>query len=76
MRPNTSEILSSRGPRAFNGSRGYPEMFAVKLRPTKCGADIATRKETLLTRVRWINLCRARPEPCLQTGKRCFTNKG
>ena len=34
------------------------------------------RSFTLLTRIRWINLCRDRPERCLQTGRRCFTNKG
>jgi hypothetical protein len=34
------------------------------------------RSFMLLTRIRWINLCRDRPERCLQTGKRCFTNKG
>ena len=30
----------------------------------------------LLTRIHWINRCRDRPEPCLQTGKRWFTNRG
>jgi Zn-finger in ubiquitin-hydrolases and other protein len=30
---------------------------------------------TLLTRIRWINQCPDRPEQCLQTGKRCFTNR-
>jgi hypothetical protein len=30
----------------------------------------------LLTRIRWSNPCLDRPERCLQTGKRCFTNKG
>jgi hypothetical protein len=31
---------------------------------------------TLLTRIRWINRRPGRPERCLQTGKRCFTNRG
>ncbi len=31
---------------------------------------------TLLTRIRWINRRPDRPERCLRTGKRCFTNKG
>src|SRR5271169_4872235 len=30
----------------------------------------------LLTRIRWINRRPDRPERCLQTGKRCFTNRG
>ena len=34
------------------------------------------RSFKLLTRIRWINRCPDRPERCLQTGKRCFTNKG
>ena len=34
------------------------------------------RSSTLLTRIRWINRCPDRPERCLQTGKRCFTNRG
>src|SRR6516225_9802514 len=34
------------------------------------------RSFPLLTRIRWINRCPDRPEPCPQTGKRCFTNKG
>ena len=34
------------------------------------------RSFTLLTRIRWINPCPDRPERCLQTGKRCFTNRG
>jgi hypothetical protein len=34
------------------------------------------RSFTLLTRIRWSNRCRDRPERCLQTGKRCFTNRG
>jgi hypothetical protein len=29
-----------------------------------------------LTPIHWINRCRDRPEQCLQTGKRCFTNRG
>jgi hypothetical protein len=33
------------------------------------------RSFRLLTRIRWINRCRDRPEGCLQTGKRCFTNR-
>jgi hypothetical protein len=31
---------------------------------------------TLLTVIRWINRSLDRPERCLQTGKRCFTNRG
>ena len=34
------------------------------------------RSFTLLTRVRWINRRRDRPERCPQTGERCFTNRG
>jgi hypothetical protein len=34
------------------------------------------RSFTALTRIHWINRCPDRPEPCLQTGKRCFTNRG
>jgi hypothetical protein len=34
------------------------------------------RSFTLLTRIRRINRCLDRPERCLQTGKRCFTNRG
>jgi len=30
----------------------------------------------LLTRIRWINRCPDQPNGCLQTGKRCFTNRG
>ena len=30
----------------------------------------------LHARIRWINRCPDRPEGCLQTGKRCFTNRG
>ena len=33
------------------------------------------RSFPLLTRIRRINRCRDRPERCLQTGKRCFTNR-
>ena len=29
----------------------------------------------LLTRIRWINPCPHQPNGCLQTGKRCFTNR-
>jgi hypothetical protein len=29
-----------------------------------------------LTRIRWINRSPDRPKRCLQTGKRCFTNRG
>ena len=32
VRPSTSAIPSSRGPRALNGSSGYAEMFAMKSR--------------------------------------------
>jgi Zn-finger in ubiquitin-hydrolases and other protein len=34
------------------------------------------RSFPLLTAVRWINRRRDRPERCLQTGKRCFANRG
>ena len=34
------------------------------------------RSFTLRTRIRPINPCRDRPERCLQTGKRSFTNRG
>src|SRR6202140_39883 len=33
------------------------------------------RRLPLLTRIRWINLCPDQPNGCLQTGKRCFTNR-
>jgi len=33
------------------------------------------RSFPLLTAIRWINRCRDRPGRCLQTGKRCFTNR-
>src|SRR5271163_4081623 len=33
------------------------------------------RSLPLLTRIRWINRRRDRMERCLQTGKRCFTNR-
>jgi Zn-finger in ubiquitin-hydrolases and other protein len=38
--------------------------------------SFTARSFTLLTRMRWINRCPDRPERCLQTGKRCFTNRG
>jgi hypothetical protein len=34
------------------------------------------RSFPLLTRVRWISRCLDQPDGCLQTGKRCFTNRG
>ena len=34
------------------------------------------RSFPLLTRIRWINRCPDQPNGCLQTGKRCFTNRG
>ena len=40
------------------------------------GNSSPARSFTLLTRIRWINRCPDRPEGCLQTGKRCFTNRG
>jgi hypothetical protein len=33
------------------------------------------RSFPLLTAIRWINRCPDRPNGCLQTGKRCFTNR-
>ena len=36
---------------------------------------LPARSFLLLTRIRWINRHRDRPERCLQTGKRCFTNR-
>ena len=38
--------------------------------------SLPARSLPLLTRTRWINRCRDRMEQCLQTGKRCFTNRG
>ena len=34
------------------------------------------RSFPLLTHVRWISRCPDQPDGCLQTGKRCFTNRG
>jgi hypothetical protein len=34
------------------------------------------RRCPLLTRIRWINRRPDQPDGCLQTGKRCFTNRG
>ena len=34
------------------------------------------RSFPLLTRIRWINRRPDQPNECLQTGKRCFTNRG
>jgi hypothetical protein len=34
------------------------------------------RSFPLLTRIRWINRRPDQPNGCLQTGKRCFTNRG
>jgi hypothetical protein len=42
----------------------------------RTGEFFAGPKLHTLTRIRWINPCPDRPKRCLQTGKRCFTNRG
>src|SRR5271165_7612660 len=66
---NITPLRVTRLSRASSGASGG---FTTIVRKNSSPA----RSFTLLTRIRWINRCRDRPERCLQTGKRCFTNRG
>jgi hypothetical protein len=69
MHRNTTPLRVTRQSRASSrASGGFTTTVLENSSPV--------RSFTPLTRIRWSNLCRDRPERCLQTGKRCFTNKG
>jgi hypothetical protein len=69
MHRNTAPLRVTRLSRASSrASTGFTTIVLKSSSPA--------RSFTLLTRIRWINRRRHRPKRCLQTGKRCFTNRG
>ena len=69
MHRNITPLLATRLSRVSSRASGG---FTTIVRKNSSPA----RSSPLLTRVRWINRCPHRPNGCLQTGKRCFTNRG
>jgi hypothetical protein len=61
--------------RAIRSSRASSRV-SIGFTTTVQSNSSPARSFTRLTRIRWINRRRDRPERCLQTGKRCFTNRG
>jgi hypothetical protein len=68
MHRNITPLRVTRSSRASSRASGGSTTIARR-------TSSPARSFTLLTRIRWINRCRGRPERCLQTGKRCFTNR-
>ena len=69
MHRNTTRLRVTRSSRASSrASDGFTTIVPE--------SSSTARSSTPLTRIRWINRCPDRPKRCLQTGKRCFTNRG
>ena len=69
MHRNITPLRVTRSSRASSPARsGFTTIVQKKPSPAQ--------SFTLLTVIRWINLCPDRPARCLHTGKRCLTNSG